>query len=338
MKDPYSRGVGPPRAATQNGRRRGRAVTLAAGCLWIGVGAVAANAESSGGQMRRARFALARGADADAVVALDAVRRREPGSARGLEAALLLADLHFASGRSAQAETVLATASHRAPASIRSPIDLARGWLAISRGAASEARDRFESSRASPSSLARAVAEIGLAWASLGSGQDVDRLESLTALARAEGPLPARFAAGWTLARAHAQAGKHRRALRELRRLRRAVRSTSYEDDLELLLGLAQLEAGRARDARRTFKRLERRFGSNSSLGPVTTGLRLDDLRAPGPELARRVSSLYAGREPRSIGLIPFLGALFDRSAARDAATAVALAERAIDARKGDDR
>jgi len=289
--------------------------------------------------MRRARFALARGADAAAAAALEKVRRADPGSPRGLEAALLLADLRFAEGYPDRAESILAEAHEHAQPAIAAPIGLARGWLAVSRGAPDEARARFEEGRRTGSALARAVAEIGRVWSSLSAGQPVVDLAPLVAVAHAEGPDTLRFAAGWTLARAHARNGDHRRALRELRRLRRSFRHTSLEDDLELSLGLAQLDAGKPRRALRTFRRLERRFaGQAGPSAEVSAGIRLADLRASDADFVARVSSLYAQRRTRSIGLIPFLGALLDRRAAADANAASALAERALGTRKGGSR
>lgn len=335
MRDPYVPRSGPPR----RGARRWRpSAALASLAVAAGIAASAFAAPGPTMEMRRARFALARGAEGDAIAALEAVRREAPGSPRGLEAALLLADLHFSNGRSPVASGVLADAASAAPAGSRAAIDLARGWLALASGEGDAARARFAEARTSDVALARDVAEIGHTWVSLAIGGRATNLDALEQAARHDGPLATRFAASWTLSKALAHAGEHRRALREIRRLRRDVRGTEYEDDLELLLGLAQLEAGRAKDARRTFKRLERRTGAGRSRSPIDTGLRFEDLRASSAGLVARVGALYAERSDRSVGLLPFLGALLDRDAGRDASWGVLLAERAIAAKKGGNR
>ncbi len=332
MRAPYVPRSGPPRTTP---RRRRPSVALASLAALAGVTAIASAAPTPTMEMRRARFALARGADGDAIAALEAVRREDPGSPRGLEAALLLADLHFSNGRSPAAADVLGEAATAAPAGSRAAIDLARGWLALASGEGDAARARFAEARTSDVALARDVAEIGHTWVTLATGGRATNLDALEGAARRDGPLATRFAASWTLSKALARAGEHRRALREVRRLRGDVRGTEYEDDLELLLGLAQLEAGRAKDARRTFKRLERRNGAGWSRSPIDAGLRLDDLRASDGDLVARVGALYAERSDRSVGLLPFLGALLDRDAGRDASWGVLLAERAIAAKKG---
>ncbi len=339
MNDPHSNRTGPPRAPAPPARtRRPPVAALTALALCLGLPTADVGAESAGVKMRRARFALARGADGDAAIDLEAVRQSEPGSSRSLEAAMLLADLRFSTGRARDAEAILADAAEAAPGDLAAPIILTRGWLALRRGATGEAREHFAGIRSSGVARARAVAEIGTCWASLAANEPVTDVAALVSLAHGDGPLAMRFAAGWTLAEAYASTGDHRRALRELRRLRRDVRRTSFEDDLELMLGLAQLEAGRARDARRTFTRLERRHGPGSSRSPVDTGLRLADLQAPMAEFVARVGALYAGRATRSVGLMPFLAALLDRHAALDARAATALAQRALDAKKGGGR
>lgn len=334
MNETHSTGSAAPRAPTFRPRR------WAAALLALGTFVVAtdAGAESPGVTMRRARFALARGADDRAAADLEAVRRSEPGSARGLEAALLLADLHFAAARMDEADTVLAEAASEAPTSIVAPIDLARAWLALGRGDTMAARRRFDRVRRSEISLARDVAEIGSGWSALVGGESLPDVRPLRAIASGEGGLALRFGASWTLARLYAAAGEHRRGLRELRALRREVRGTSYEDDLELMLGLAQLDAGRGRDALRTLRRLQRRHGQGAARAQIDTGLRLVDLRAGNAELVARIGALYAARAPRSVGLMSFLGALLDRPAAADAPSAIALAERAVAATKGGNR
>ena len=54
-----------------------------------------ANEGNAAWHMRRARMSLMNGAEQTAARELEAVRRVEPASARGLEAAFLLADLAF---------------------------------------------------------------------------------------------------------------------------------------------------------------------------------------------------------------------------------------------------
>lgn len=342
MKERGWNGNGPPGARPSNATRERRRLGAALACTAVAaiVSASPVAAESTGVQMRRARFALARGAASEAAADLDRVRQREPGSARGLEAAMLLADLEVTAGRAERADSVLADAERAAPPSIDAPIRLARAWLALGRGVPGEARDRFDAIRGSEIELARDVAEIGLAWSALASGHSYDRVSELQAIADRDGPPTLRLGASWTLSRVHAADGEHRRALREVRRLRRDFRGSTLEDDLELLLGLAQLEAGRSRDALRTFRRLERRHGSRAKAPaaqrvPVDAGLRLEDLRAGNADFVGRVAELYAGRATRTVGLLSFLGALFDREAALDAPAAIALAERSLAASKG---
>lgn len=333
MHETHSTGSAASRAPTLRAGRWATAILVLATFVVV----ADARAESPGVRMRRARFALARGADDRAAADLEAVRRSEPGSARGLEAALLLADLHFTAARMAEADTVLAEAAREAPTSIVAPIDLARAWLALGRGDTTTALRGFDRVRRSEISLARDVAEIGSGWSALVAGEPLRDVSRLRAISRGDGGLALRFGASWTLARTYAAAGEHQRGLRALRALRREVRGTSYEDDLELMLGLAQLDAGRARDALRTLRRLQRRHGQGAARAPIDTGLRLVDLRADDAALVARVGALYAARTTRSVGLLNFLAALLDRSAAADAASAIALAERAV-ATKGDDR
>lgn len=314
--------------------RVGAAIALAA----IVGAATPAGAESTGVQMRRARFALARGAQGEAALDLDRVRRSEPGSARGLEAALLLADLEISAGRPGRADEVLAGAERAAPPAIDAPIRLARAWLALGQSDFEKATRGFDAVRRSEIELARHVAELGLAWSALAGGRLYDQPDTLIAIARGNGPATLRLGAGWTASRVHAANGEHRKAMREIRRLRRDLRGSTLEDDLELLLGLAQLDAGRARDALRTFRRLERRHGPVQPRPAGYDGLRLEDLRTSNADFVPRVAELYAKRSTRTASLLPFLAALFDRDAAGDASAAIALAEQWLRTAKGDAR
>ena len=205
MRDPYVPRSGPPGIAVTPRRWR-RIVAIAGMAVATGATTIASAAPTPAMDMRRARFALARGAEADAIAALDAVRRKEPSSPRGLEAAMLLADLHFSNGRSHDAADVLGDAAAVAPAGSGVTIDLARGWLALASGEVDAARDHFADAAASNVDLARDVAEIGRAWASLTHGGRVGELQTLERAARRDGPLAIRFAASWTLSKAHASA------------------------------------------------------------------------------------------------------------------------------------
>lgn len=319
------------------------AAALVLGCVGLGVqpfgaerglwlGPNEAQAESTATQMRRARFALLRGASGQAEPDLTAVWRSAPSSVRGLEAAFLLANLYVSTGRADEADAILEEAG-RADTNDTAPVvRLARGWLAIYRADGPTARASFDASRRASSALVRRVAELGLAWTSLRDETPPENIATIEGWADRPEPLALRLGAAWTVARAYALRGDHRKALRELRRLRRHVRGTPYEDDLELLRGLTQLGAGRAADARRSFARLERRFGGN---GPVRPGLLLEDLRSSNAELVDRVGRLYAERVDPSVGLLPFLAGLLDRNAGADAPAALALAEHALRAQKG---
>lgn len=294
-----------------------------------------ARAESGGAQLRRARLALLRGAEAEAERSLQRARAAAPESVRGLEAAMLLADLYVSTGRPGDADAVLEDAVERDVRDLAPVLRLARGWLALHRGDTEAARASFDTCRTSSSSLARSAADIGLAWSALAAGRPASNLDALRDWVRSEQPVALRLGAAWTLARAYGTAGEHRRALRELRAVRRAARRSPYEDDLELSIGMAQLSAGRTRDALRTFRRLDRKFGRRSKSAGVARGLALDDLRERPDALIARVGKLYAERTERSVGLLAFLSALLDRDAGADAPAAILLAENARAAEKG---
>ena len=117
-----------------------------------------------------------------------------------------------------------------------------------------------------------------------------------------------------------------------MRVCRRALRGSSYEDDLELTLGLAQIEAGDPRAARSTFRRLGRRFSADASAGSrdMDATLRLDDLRLRPTELVARITDLYMHRQRRGADVVRFVGSLLDRPAAVDVPAALTLAESAL--------
>ncbi|MBM4265243.1 MAG: hypothetical protein FJ144_01300 [Deltaproteobacteria bacterium] len=344
MRHRFTRGTAPPerRGATSLAgiALRFLAPRLLALALVSGLleSAPASAADSPDLQMRRARSALDRGAEAAAAADLEAVRRAEPASSRGLEAAVLLADLRASSGDAAAADAILASSLAALPegSAAAAPLLLARGWLAVGTHRSAAARAHFEAADVPASgTFAREIARLGTAWSSLASAEGGIDVTGLRALA-SRGSHPAlRFASGWTLARAYARSGEHRLALHALRDVRRQVRATPYEDDLELALGLAQLEAGKAGDARRTLQRLQRRFGTAPAEPEVHDGLRLDDLRLSPEDFSARVADLYAERTPRTTDLVRFVARLLDRPAARDVKAALALVEASAGAEGG---
>jgi hypothetical protein len=296
-----------------------------------------ARGQAEGGaawHMRRARISLMNGAEQTAARELEAVRRVEPASARGLEAAFLLADLAFSAGRGAEAEKVLAeTAAALPEGEAAAHVSLARAWLAIGRGAATQAGPHFARARsAARLPLAREIAALGQAWAALITDPPAVGTGELERLARGGLHPTLRFLSGWTLARTYIAIGEKRRALHTLRAMRRAVRGSSYEDDLELALGLAQLEAGDPIAARRTFQRMRRRFSADAPAGSrdLDARLRLDDLRLRPAELAARVTQLYVQRQRRGADVVRFVGNLLDRPAAADVPAALALTESGV--------
>ena len=294
------------------------------------LGAPTAGFASASSQMRQARFALVRGDEATARRALENVRGDTPASARGIEASVLLADLHFSKGRTSEASKVLSEAAAVASGHPATAVALARGWLEVSHGTPQKAREHFRMAGQSPSAFARAFAQVGQAWAALAAGQPIENAAALEDIARRGQPPALRFAAGWTLARAYSSQGDGKRALRELRRLRRGLRHTTYEDDSELALGLAQLESGRVRQARRTFRRLERRFGPPRDGVMRGHTLEIRDLRDSHAGLIARISDLYASRSNHAMGLLAFLASLLDRHAVDDVPGAQALTEAAL--------
>jgi tetratricopeptide (TPR) repeat protein len=297
---------------------------------------VASGAEPSAGvRMRRARFALLDGRTPQAVADLQAVREKEPGSARGLESALMLADVAFTAGDPQAADHTLGEAEKSfADADSLAALALARGWVALGALDGKSASTHFAraSSQARPE-LARHIADVGGAWAAMEDDRSAAVTDTLRNVAlRATDPA-LRFAVGLTRARALAASGDHRRALQALRALRKLARGTAYADDLDLQIGLVALDAGKLEQARTTFRRMARQSGASGvgSAPPLT----LDDLRLPPRAFAGRIAALYVARPDRQQSLTVFLAALLDRPAANDVPQALALVEAAIAARKG---
>ncbi|MEO2168916.1 MAG: hypothetical protein ABGY42_12510, partial [bacterium] len=191
-------------------RRRQNTAALA---LLIAFGAaVPADAESSGVRMRRARQALSVADDTRARQELEVVQAASPRSSRGLEAAMLLADLDFRTGRREAAAARLSAASEAADGSFGSAlIGMTRGWLAISMGDSATAHERFrEVGRDLPG--AGQVVAFGQAWADLLQGR-ADRPDPSLVGWIKDGPHPGfQFAAGLTAARMHQARGEWRRA------------------------------------------------------------------------------------------------------------------------------
>lgn len=288
--------------------------------------------------LRRARHAIAAGDLGTAATALRDARAAEPQTQRGLEAALLLADVEFTRGDAAAADGVLAAAESDFPegdGAAEAP--LARGWLAVARAdGAAAGRDFGLVAARSSDPFERELASLGGAWARLvtaGPGEPVPPV--LRRLAKKASDPVLRVAAGVTLARAYVARGEPRKALHRLRALRRLVRGTSFADDVELATGLVQLDSGLPSAARRTFENLAASGGAVPvALGLPASGLTLDDLRLPPAAFVARVARLYAARKDRSVGLPTFLAATLDRPARADAAAARALAEAALVAGK----
>lgn len=294
--------------------RIGAVLTLALAC------ALPPPAEGSIGgiRMRRARFALARGAHQMAIPDLEAVRDNAPSSAAGLEAALLLADIHFSRGSAGLAAAVLEKAQNEAAPATAPTILLARGWLALTRARPDEATKYFREAAQAPSETARLMATIGELWAAGPRPPRKSEETRLNEAMRSGGPPALRFLAGWSLVLSQREAGSARGALKASRRLRAAMRRTTFSDDAELIFALSLLDAGRARPARRRLERLSERFGEEMTRGAPPVGLALGDLRSPRAAIAARMGELYAAREDRSADLRSFVGGMLDRAAARD--------------------
>lgn len=294
--------------------------------------AAAANGPPTGVLLRQARYALAEGDDDRARGALRSACAAEPGTARGLEAALLLASLEFGRGDRAAAENALtlpAVAARTLP-SAGDALLVARGWIALGSDDPAAARLAFEAARSSREPAARDLAAIGEAWASLAGGEPASAVVTLGAVARSTADPVFRTAARWSLARAHAAAGDARRARHALRALRRFARATSFADDVELDLALSELSSGDTRSARRTLLRLARLPGRAS--GPPRApgdGPTLDELRLAPRAFVARLAALYAGRPAPAESPFDFLRRALDRDARSDADAVLRLVQRA---------
>ena len=311
-------------------KRRAPRLALALVALLPAGGAIArADGPSPGVLMRRARFAIEEGKTTQAIDDLRALRKREPGSARGLESALVLADLEFTRGSPGDADATLADAERSFDGEGASELAMARGWLAVGTlDAVSASRHFARAAGATRLAIAQQLAQLGLGWAALESGNAGSASDDLKAAIRQTTEPALRFAACLTRSRLLSAAGDHRRALQVLRGLRKLARTTAYADDLELQIGLEQLTAGRPRDARNTFRRLARQAGVSSE-APAAL-LTLSDLRMAPRELAARIAALYASRSDRATSLTAFVARLLDRPAAADVPAAIALAEAAL--------
>jgi ATP/maltotriose-dependent transcriptional regulator MalT len=319
---------------------RGRCAVAALAALCLLLPTIAgADRPSAGVLLRHARYAVAEGRTRDAIDALRTVRTTEPRSQRGLEAALLLADVELKGGDAAAADRTLAEAGGDFPdGDGAAQLLLARGWLALARGDATAALQQFELVPArSGERPARELAQLGIGWARLvGSTERPDVPHELSTLAASAQDPTLRIGALLSLARTHQARGDHRQALRALRATRRLVRRTSLEDDVELGIGLVQLDMGRLAAARRTLTHLaaEGTTTEASALPAGASSLTLADLRLPPAAFAARLAALYAGQVQPGIDLRHFLGATLDRPAGKDAAAALDLATVAIAAGK----
>lgn len=298
--------------------------------------AALADEPSPGVLLRRARYALAEGRRDEALEALRAARRAEPRTRRGLEAALLLADLEVARGDAAAADAVLGTALGDFPDGEPSAqLLLARGWLAIGRldGPAAQRHFALVAARTGERS-AIDLAALGSAWSRLVAGDAASATAELAPLATAGHDPVLRIGALLSLARAHAARGEHKRALRKLRALRRLVHGTSFADDVELAIGLTQLDLGNPTAARRTFARAGDLPAAAAHPAASGGGLTLGDLRLPPRALVARLARLYAARTEPGAGAVAFFVATLDRDARRDVTAALSLADAAVAARK----
>ncbi|MBY0273725.1 hypothetical protein K2Z84_00175, partial [Candidatus Binatia bacterium] len=218
--------------------------------------AAAANGPSAGVLLRRARYALAEARPTAAMDALRAARLAEPRSPRGLEAALLLADVQLRGGDAGAADRTLGEAERDFPDGEQAAqLVAARGWLGLARGDAASALRHFERvATKTDEPASREMALLGTAWARLTAVPEPSDVpvELVTLAASAQDPT-VRAGALLSLARAYAARGEHRRSLRTLRRLERLVRHTTLADDVALSIGLVQLDMGRPRSARRTL-------------------------------------------------------------------------------------
>lgn len=277
---------------------------------------------SVGVLLRRARYALAEGDTARASGSLQAACAAEPGSARGIEAALLLAALEFSRGDRAAAERALDASTNQVSSSpgANEALALARGWIALGGDDPASARRAFASVVRSGDPSARDLSKIGEAWAELVGGDPGAAITALSPVAVTAADPALRLAARWTLARAYAAAGDRRREQHELRALRRFARSTSFADDVELAIALSEIDDTRPRSARRTLLRLQH-LPARSSGPPRNPGdaPSLDDLRLPPRAFVARLATLFAHRPLPAEPPFEFLRRALDRDARADA-------------------
>jgi len=319
------------------GRIRSPGVLLGVLLLAAAPGPAEAGDASAGLLLRRARYAIAEGRAAEATQALRDVRVKEPATRRGLEAALLLADVEFSRGDGKAADRVLAVAERDfTDGDAGAQLLLARGWLALARQDATAAQRHFDLVTArSGHRFTGELAQLGFAWARLVAHERPAQVPAeLTGLLAGASDPALRVAAGLTLARAHAARGEHKQALRRLRALRRSVRGSSFGDDVDLAIGIAQLDMGAPAAARKTFAALGESTTVAAGTASVASGLTLADLRLSPQDFVARLGGLYAARADKGVGVLAFLVATLDRPAAADAAAARSLADAAVAARK----
>lgn len=315
-------------------------IVLGLAVLALAPAAAGADGPSAGLLLRRARYAIAEGRPQEAAAALRAARAAEPRTRRGLEAALLLADLELARGDARAADAVLGAAERDFPdGDAGAEVLLARGWLAVARADGAAALRHFQLvAGRTEDRPARELALLGSAWARLVApdGAAAPPPAELATLAASSRDPVLRIGALLSLARAHAARGEHRKALRRLRALRRLARGTSFADDVELGIGLVQLDMGAAAAARKTLTRLAAQDDAPeaAALPDGASVLTLTDVRLAPAALAGRLAQLYAARRDPSMDVLRFLVAALDRPARRDARAALSLVDAALAARK----
>ena len=316
-------------------RRRTRGGLALAALLAVGLNhgepVSASTSASASGQMRSARYALALGQKNDAAEALAAVVAEAPRSSAGIEAALLLAELHFTDGHPSEADAVLAQAQQAAPGGeVVHLLGLARGWMALGRNDGAAASDHCANSGATGIEQARDLASLGAAWGALLENRQPTRNVRLELLARRGWHPALRLAAAFTCAHAAKAQGDFVSGLRVLRSASRTLRDTPFEDDIELALALAHLDAGQlssAQKARARLARLARQSDSSQASGAPS--LTFEELRAGPAQIVRRASELYAERGSSLQGFSSFAARLLDRAATSDLGALDALIETA---------
>ena len=329
-------------------RERTRASVVRHGAVLLGLTLLAqlpvpalADTPSAGVLLRRARYALAAGSTDEAALALrsracrraaDAPRPRGRAAARRARV-----PPRRRGGCRRRAGRGQRTTSRTARPAAQ--ILLARGWLAIARADADAALRHFALVPGRTTERhATDLALLGTAWARVVGAPGAPEVpaELRTLSTSATDPV-LRMAGLLSLARVHAARGEHKKALRKLRVLRRLSRGTSFADDVELGIGLAQLDMGAPSAARKTFAGLAELDGSprDGCRGGVRRALDASATcacrRGPSPLVSR--GSTHGDTRPRRTWAAFFAAAL-DRPAGRDAAAALALADAAIAARK----